>query len=161
MGKTIRRRRKEGKTDYGARLEMLKSNNVRLIIRKTNRYIIAQFVQSDIAQDSVISAANSRMLLDIGWPKELSGSLKSKQAAYLTGLMLGAASKSKVKSAIVDIGLHRNVKKSRIYSALKGIIDSGIKIPHGKEALPSEEDLNSNEKLSPLITKLKSKIQNG
>src|SRR3989344_2232686 len=118
--KTLRRRRSEGKTDYKARFNMLKSESIRLVIRKSNRYITAQFVSSDLAQDKTIASVNSSALLEKGWPKELSGSLKSKPAAYLTGIMLGNLAKSKVKTAILDLGLNRNVAGSRLYAALKG-----------------------------------------
>ena len=103
MTKTIKRRRQEGKTDYKARLALLKSSEPRLIIRRTNRYVIAQFVQSKVAQDSIIFGANSKDLLEMGWPSEFAGSLKSRAAAYLTGLLLGSKAKSKIKSAILVI----------------------------------------------------------
>ena len=47
--KTIRRRRLEHKTDYKARLGLLKSNMPKLVVRKSNRYITVQLVISDIA----------------------------------------------------------------------------------------------------------------
>jgi len=89
IGKTIRRRRKEGKTDYKSRLGLLKSGKARVVARKTNRYFIGQIVISDIAQDKVIIGANSKELLSKGWPEELKGSLKSLTACYLTGFLLG------------------------------------------------------------------------
>ncbi|MCH7568261.1 MAG: 50S ribosomal protein L18 [Nanoarchaeota archaeon] len=154
IGRTIRRRRKEGKTDYKARLGFLKSGKPRAIVRKTNRYIIGQIVISDIAQDKVIVSVNSKDLLSHGWPSELKGSLKNLSACYLTGFLLGKKSKD-IKEAIFDIGLHRNVKKSRLYAFLKGLIDSGIELPYNKEALPSDEEIKKNEKTADLIEKIK------
>ncbi len=154
--KTIRRRRKESKTDYKARFNLLKSEKPRLVVRKTNRYIIAQVVESDIARDKVITQANSKELLSKGWPKEKSGSLKSLQAAYLTGLMLGKKSKS--KDLILDFGLQRIVHGSRLLAVLKGAIDAGAKISHKKEVLPSEERLSSNKELHSIMSKIKEKI---
>jgi len=148
--RTIRRRRREAKTDYKARFAMLKSEKPRLVVRKTNRYIVVQIVKSDIAQDKALARASSKDLLQKGWPKEKSGSLKSLQAAYLTGILL--AKKSKVKEAILDAGLNRNISGSRIYAVLKGAIEGGLKIPHKKEALPTEERLNSSEKLKALLS---------
>jgi len=153
--KTQKRRRREAKTDYKARLNLLKSGKPRLVVRKTNRYITAQIVESDIAQDKVITRVSSKDLLNNGWPKEKSGSLKSLQAAYLTGLFI--AKKSKVKDAILDSGLQRNVPGSRIYALLKGALEGGMTVPHNEKALPSDEKLNSNEKLKDLL-KIKGKL---
>jgi len=153
--RTVRRRRLEGKTDYKARLALLKSNKPRLVVRKTNRYIIAQLVKTEIAQDSILAGFSSKDLLTKGWPKELSGSLKSRAAAYLTGFALANKIKGKIKEAILDIGMNRNIQKSRIYAVLKGALDAGINIPHNPEALPSDEELKKNEKTSSFIDKLK------
>jgi len=157
MTKTVKRRRKEAKTDYKARLSLLKSNKPRLVVRKTNRYIISQIVESDIAQDKTIVKATSKDLLGIGWPKEKSGSLKSLQAAYLTGFLLAKKAKGKVKEAILDTGLQRTVHGSRIFAVVRGALEAGLSIPHNKDALPSEKRLNSNERTSSLL-KLKEKM---
>jgi len=152
--KTIKRRRREAKTDYRTRLTLLKSGKPRIVIRKTNRYIIAQIVVSDIAQDRVVVGLTSKVLLEKGWPRELSGCLKNRSAAYLTGFLLGkAAQKEKINSAIFDMGMNRNVPKSRLFSALKGAIDSGLKIPHKPESLPSMEMIK-NEKTSKIFDKI-------
>jgi len=42
--KLPRRRRIASKTDYKARLSLLKSEKPRLVVRKTNRYIIAPII---------------------------------------------------------------------------------------------------------------------
>ena len=157
MTKTQRRRRREAKTDYNARFGLLKSEKPRLVIRKTNRYILAQIIESNIAQDKVIVRAHSKELLEKGWPKERSGSLKSLVAAYLTGKLLAKKLNGKIKEVILDIGMNRNVGGSRIYALTKGALDGGLKIPHKSESLPSEERLKSNEKTRDLI-KLKEKI---
>jgi large subunit ribosomal protein L18 len=161
MAKTIRRRRLENKTDYKARLELLKSGRARLIARKSNRFIIAQIVTSELAQDKVLATANSKELLAKGWPKEKSGSLKSLPAAYLTGMLLVKKLKSPVKEAILDSGMYRNVKKSRIYAVVKGAIDAGLKVPASQEALPSNEDLKRNEGLAPILEKLSKELKHG
>ncbi len=152
--RTIRRRRMEAKTDYKSRLALLKSEKARLVIRKTNRYIVVQIVESDLAQDKILFGVNSKALLTKGWPKNQSGSLKSLPAAYLTGLMLGKMAKTKVKECVLDIGMNRNVKKSRLYAALKGAIDAGLNIPHSADSLPSIEDLKKNEKTSKIFDKM-------
>jgi large subunit ribosomal protein L18 len=157
MPKTQRRRRKEGKTDYKARFSMLKSEKPRLVIRKTNRYMIAQIVESDIAQDKTIVKVSSKDLLDKGWPKEKEGTLKSLVASYLTGYLLAKKIHGKIKGAILDTGLQRTVHGSRIFALVKGATDAGLDIPNNKEALPTDERLKSNEKTSDLL-KLKEKM---
>ena len=157
--KTPRRRRLERKTDYKARFALLKSGEKRLVVRKTNSFIIAQIVETDQAQDKVLISITSKILLAKKWPKEYAGSLKSLQAAYLTGFLIGKlAQEKKVKSAVFDIGMNRNVLKSRFYALLKGALDSGLKIPYNPKALPSDKDLQKNEKLKGLINKIKEKL---
>lgn len=151
--KTPRRRRLEKKTDYKARFNFLKSGEKRLVARKTNRYIIAQIVETNIAQDKVLLGITSKTLLEKGWPKEKAGSLKSIPAAYLTGFLLGKlAREKKIKKLIYDIGMHRNIHKSRLHAFLKGAIDSGLEIAHDSKilnnsALEKAELIKIKEKL--------------
>jgi len=158
VGRTIRRRRKEAKTDYKSRLGLLKSNKNRVIVRKTNRYIIGQIVKSDVANDKVIVGVNSKELLEFGWPQELKGSLKGLASCYLTGYLLGKKVE-KDEEFILDIGLQRSIKKSRVYAFLKGFIDYGMKIPYDEKALPSLEELNKNEKTKDVIGKVMEKMK--
>jgi large subunit ribosomal protein L18 len=158
MVKTIRKRRLKKKTDYKARLALLKSGKPRLVFRKTNRYIIAKIVETDVAQDKVIFAVSSKSLISKGWPKENAGSLKSLAACYLTGFLIGKMAKAKIKEAVFDIGMYRNIQKSRIYSFLKGALDSGLEIPHSKEVLPTDEQIKQNKNTSDILDKVKSKI---
>ena len=115
----------------------------RIVVRKSNRYVLVQYVKSKDAQDRILLGVSSKELLKYGWPKEASGSLKSIPACYLTGLILGKEIKTKIKEekvkTILDLGLGRNIKKSRVYAVLKGIVDSGIEIPHNKEVFPDEK----------------------
>jgi large subunit ribosomal protein L18 len=158
MTRVLKRRHLEHKTDYKARLAMLKSNKHRLVIRKTNRYVIAQIVVSENAQDKVLISATTKDLIAHGWPKEKSGSLKSLAAAYLLGLMVGKKALSKTKEAIIDIGMNRNIQKSRIYAVVKGALDSGLHIPHNADSLPNIEMIKSNKHLSTFVEKLKEKM---
>ena len=152
--KIPRRRRLEAKTDYKARFSLLKAEKLRLVIRKTNRYIIVQIVSSDTAQDKVVLGMSSKILLSQGLPKESSGSLKSLGAAYLTGFLLGKnALKSGIKEVILDMGMYASIKNSRIYAALKGAVDAGLNIPHNKEVLPQMESIKS-EKMAKIFDKI-------
>jgi large subunit ribosomal protein L18 len=160
MSRSIRQRRLKGKTDYKTRLALLKSGRLRLVVRKTNRYMIAQLIETNIAQDKVVVGITSNMLLSKGWPKEKSGSLKSIPAAYLTGLALAKLAKSEIKNKeiVLDMGMYRNIQKSRIYAVLKGAVDGGLKIPHGEHVLPTEKELARNKSLSEILEKLKGKL---
>ena len=105
------KRQNEGKTDYKARIGMLKSRKGRIVFRKTNKYIIGQYVESREAKDNVVAGANSKELLNYGWPESAIGSLKSLPASYLTGFLLGKKlSDKEIKECIFDIGLIRNKK---------------------------------------------------
>lgn len=154
----LKRRRRESKTDYRARLALLKSEKPRFVARKTNRFIIAQVITSEIAQDKVIVGISSKFLLSKGWPEEAKGSLKSIPAAYLTGLLLGKLAQEKgISEAIFDMGMYRNIQKSRIYAVLKGALDSGMVIPHNKAVLP--EVVPKNEKILKIFDKLKQELK--
>jgi len=139
--KTAKRRRREYKTDYLKRLKLLKSNYPRIVFRRTNKYIIAQYVTSKQAQDKIDLGVNSKSLMKYGWPKKSIGSLKSIPASYLTGLLMGRKiTKENIKGKIiVDFGMYRVMNKKRIYAFLKGLIDSGVKLKYKEENFPSEE----------------------
>ncbi len=129
------RRRREGKTDYKKRLALLKSGKPRMVVRKTNRYIIVQFVEFLPEGDKVVAHAFSKELEKYGWP--YSG--KSIPAAYLTGYLAAKRALEKgVNEAILDIGRYPSTRGSRLYAALKGALDAGIEIPHSDEVLPEE-----------------------
>jgi len=139
--RTIRKRRIGGRTDYKARLALLKSGLPRIAVRRSNKYFTGQYVKSENAKDKVIVGVNSKELLKYGFPKEKSGSLKSKPAGYLTGFLLGKKilDRELGKQVILDIGLRRSIVKSRIYAFAKGIIDAGIEMNVKKEMLPELE----------------------
>ncbi len=131
------RRRREGKTNYYRRLKLIKSGKPRLVVRKTNKYIIVQLVEPRIEGDKVIAAAHSRELVKrFGW----NGGTANTAAAYLTGLLAGYRALEKgFKEAVLDIGLNEPVKGARVFAALKGALDAGMEIPHSEEILPDED----------------------
>jgi len=142
--KFIKKRRKlEGKTDYKARIALLKSNKPRVVFRKSNRYVIGQFIKSKEARDTIIVGVNSKQLMGYGWSKDAVGSLKSIPACYLTGFLLGkkVLDKDKETDTIFDTGLLRSLKKSKIYAFLKGVKDSGLNVKSGKDIFPDEKKL--------------------
>lgn len=138
--KLWKKRRREAKTDYGKRIKLLKSNSPRIVVRRTNKYLIAQYVTSSEAKDKVEFGISSKQLIKYKWPKESQGSLKSISAAYLTGLLMAKEiTNKKLEKPIIDFGMTKNLHKTKIYAFLKGIIDGGIKISCKEEAFPSEE----------------------
>ncbi len=159
-----RKRRREGKTDYKARIALLRSGKARVVFRKTNRYVIGQYVKSTEGRDKVIIGLNSKELLKYGWPENLKGSLKSLSACYLTGFLLGKKilDKEEKVEAIFDIGLLRGIKKSREYAFLKGVIDAEVKIGGKKEIFPDEERLKGEhlkKNLREIFNKIKENIE--
>ena len=42
--RTMRKRRRQNRTDYKARIALLKSEKPRVVVRKTNRYILSQLI---------------------------------------------------------------------------------------------------------------------
>jgi len=140
--KTRKRRRKENKTDYANRIKLLKSGSPRIVFRKTNRYLLAQYVTSKEAQDKVKLNITSKELLKYGWPEEFKNSLKSIPAAYFTGLLIGATiKKNKLEKPIADFGMHRVLHKSKVYGFLKGLIDAEVDIKCDEKTFPSQESI--------------------
>lgn len=129
------KRRKEKKTNYRRRLAMLKSKKTRLVVRKSLSNISVQFVDFDGKGDKTLASARSTELKKMGWDK--TGNVP---AAYLTGLIAGKRAKEKkIEEAILDLGLQTKTKGSRLFAALKGVMDSGVNVPHSADILPSEE----------------------
>jgi len=142
--KLDKRRRLEGKTNYTKRLILLRGGYKRLVVRKTNKYIILQIVETSRAKDKVIYSVNTKELLKHGWPLDEAGSLKSLSAAYLSGLLLGKKAKEIKEKIILDSGLIPNTKGSRIYAVVKGVRDSGIDISCDEKVMPSEERIKNS-----------------
>ncbi|WP_069807560.1 50S ribosomal protein L18 [Vulcanisaeta thermophila] len=146
------RRRREGKTNYYKRREMIKSGRPRLVIRRTGQYIIAEVVVAKPMGDEVVAYATTKELTGFGWK----GGTKNTPAAYLLGLMIGYKALLKgVKEAIADIGLHRPVKGARVFAVVKGAVDAGLNVPHGEDILPDEDRLVGKH-IAEYASKLKS-----
>ncbi len=140
--KTQRKRRRENRTDYGKRIKLLKSGMPRIVFRKSNRYIVAQYVFSREAQDKIELGVSSKELLKHGWPKENQGSLKTIPAAYLTGILIGKKIAEKnLEKPIIDFGMNKMLHKTKTYAFLKGVIDSGVEISCDEECFPVEDRL--------------------
>ncbi|MEM2121570.1 MAG: 50S ribosomal protein L18 [Candidatus Woesearchaeota archaeon] len=151
MKRVSYRRKREGKTDYNKRLKLLKSGKPRLVIRKTNKQILMQIIKFSEEGDRIIKSITSKELRKYGWQL----SLKNIPAAYLTGYLL--AKKSKInEELIVDIGLQE--KGNRLFAAVKGAVDAGLKIRHNPEIFP-KQNLIKGEHIQNYLKSSKDPIQ--
>ncbi len=133
------RRRREGKTDYRRRANLLKGEVPRAVVRITNTQTIVQMVEFRMEGDVVLASAVSRELLKMGWK----GAHSNTTAAYLTGYLAGKrALKAGIEEAVLDIGLKAKVHGSKTFAAMKGMVDAGLYIPHDDSVLPSDDRLN-------------------
>jgi len=170
------RRRREGKTDYYARKRLVTqdknkyaSPKYRLVVRLTNKDVVAQLVYAQLTGDVVVASAYAHELPRYG----VSTGLSNYAAAYCTGLLvarrhlqkLGLADMyqgaSKVDGnefhveangdgrrpfkALLDVGLARTTTGSKVFAALKGAADGGLDIPHNAKRFVGFKDgkLNS------------------
>jgi large subunit ribosomal protein L18 len=129
------RRRREGKTDYAKRLAMVKSRKTRIVIRKTNKRIIAQAVKFNPKGDNIIAAADSNELKKYKWY-----GTNNTPSAYLVGFLLGK--KAGAQKCVLDMGRRSPSHGSVVFAALKGAVDAGLDIPFNAEAVPNEERIN-------------------
>lgn len=142
------RRRREGKTDYRVRLRLLKSGQSRAVVRCSSRRVRVSIVDFDPAGDRVVASADSAELGGIAFP---SSSFASTPAAYLTGYLAGLRAKGAGTSdAVLDVGLRRPTPGGRLAAALKGLLDSGLDVPHGEKGFPSAERINGAHLPKPL-----------
>ncbi|KAL0903665.1 hypothetical protein M5K25_028061 [Dendrobium thyrsiflorum] len=157
------KRRREGKTDYRARIRLINQDKnkyntpkYRFVVRFTNRDIIAQIISASIAGDIVLAAAYAHELPHFG----LEVGLTNYAAAYCTGLLLARrvlkllemdeeyqgnveatgedfsvepAESRRPFRALLDVGLVRTTTGNRVFGALKGALDGGLDIPHSEK----------------------------
>ncbi|MBT3984762.1 50S ribosomal protein L18 [archaeon] len=154
------RRKREGKTNYSKRLRMLKGEKVRLVARKTLRYITAQLIKFDPNGDKVLVAANTQELKKYGWK----GYGRNVPAGYLLGMLIAKkAKKAKVGEALFDIGLN-NTTSTVLFAILKGAVDGGLNLPHSEELYPKEDRVigkHISEEMVKNFNDTKSKIEKG
>jgi large subunit ribosomal protein L18 len=134
------RRRREGKTNYRARRALVLSKVPRLVVRLTLKHAIVQVIEAESIGDRVVVSAHSRELAKTyGWL----GNGGNVPSAYLTGLLCGfKAMANGVEKAFLDIGLHIPSKGTRIFAALKGVLDAGVEVPHSEDILPDESRIS-------------------
>lgn len=149
------RRKREGRTYYKKRLKILLSSRYRFVIRRALKNFYASVIEYTPKGDRVLFTVGSKTLSKLGWKGD-SGNLPS---AYLIGFIAGKKALEKgVNEAVLDIGFNNSTKGSRLYSALAGAIDSGLKIPYNAEVLP-EKDRTTGHHIAKYAESLKNDRQ--
>lgn len=132
----LKRRRKK-LTDYAKRVDLLKSNKPRMIVRKSGLHILVQIASPSNEGDKIIAQVSSKELGKYKWPDKC-----NTPSAYLAGYLCGKkALKAKINAAILDAGLQTITAGNIIFAAVKGAQDAGVDIPMG-EGMISEDRLN-------------------
>jgi len=136
------KRRRKSETDYPRRMRMLRGGVPRAVVRVSNKQVTCQLVSFTNEGDMVLASSTGKNLVESHkWPSN--ASRKSVPACYMAGLLLGTrAVAAGHKKATLDIGLAASSNGSRIYAALKGMIEAGMEIPHSEFVLPSDERAN-------------------
>lgn len=138
------RRRREGRTDYRRRLALLKSGKARVVVRRSNRNVTVQFVHYSEAGDVIVSQAQATELKKLGW----NGHTSNTPAAYLAGLLAGkryldsgnaVEADEEENHAVLDLGRQVPKRGGLIFAALAGVLESGVRVPHGGDVLPADE----------------------
>lgn len=131
------KRRIEGKTNYYKRYSMVKSGQkIRVVIRRTNNYVVVQIMEFAPRGDVTRVAVHSKVLSKFGWK----GDCNNTSAAYLAGLVAGLkATQIGIVRAVPDIGLHRPIKGARVFAAVRGLRDAGVEVPASDEVLPPDD----------------------
>ena len=172
------KRRREGKTDYYARKRLTVQDKnkyntpkYRLIVRFTNKDVIAQIAYSRIEGDVVVCAAYAHELPKYG----IKHGLTNYAASYATGLLLARRHLKALKldslypgseevngedynvecegdnpnpfQAVLDVGLARTSTGAKIFAVMKGVADGGINVPHSETRFfgydPSSKEYNA------------------
>ena len=152
------RRRKEKKTDYKKRLALVKGEKPRMIVRRSNRYILVQFVEFRQDGDRTVFTINGRKFSKMfNWPAK-----RNVWSAYLAGLYAGKEmAKKGVKEFVLDIGMRTPSKGSVVFAALQGAVDAGLKTKYSAEKVPSDKLSNPPEAVKALFDETKKKIMGG
>jgi len=153
------RRRREGKTNYKKRLALLKSGKTRLVVRKTNRRVIAQFVNYSEQGDQTVVMVDSRDLKQYGFEGKC-----NTPSAYLVGLLAGKmALKKGIKEAIADI-VDVPTRGALVFAVVKGVVDAGVNVPFSADKVVVEDRLlgtHLGEDVKAKVESTKAKILEG
>jgi len=150
------KRKRNKKTNYRKRLKFVASGKIRFVLRQTTNDMSIQAVNFSGKGDEVLKTVKSSDLKKYGWE----GNPGNTTSAYLAGLLFGQESKSILNEGIIDLGLRRLIKGSRISATIKGIKDSGIEINASESIFPTEDRIKNIKKdLSSSFEEVKKKIE--
>jgi len=168
------RRRREGKTDYYARRKLVaQSKNkyntpkYRLVVRFSNKNVIAQVAYATIEGDRIIAAAYAtelprygikvgltnyaacyavgllcarRLLAKLGLADQYKGNTEAAAPSEDGGLYhVEAEGDSRPFRCFLDVGLVRTTTGSKVFAVMKGAVDGGLDIPHNEKRFPGYE----------------------
>jgi len=136
------------------------SPKYRFVVRLTNRDVVCQIIAAKIKGDEVVTAAYAHELPRYG----VKTGLTNYASVYCVGLLCARRLLKKFKlddkyvgvkeatgemynvdeledgprpfTAYLDIGLARTTTGARIFAALKGAVDGGLRIPHNEKRFP-------------------------
>ncbi len=149
------RRRREGKTDFVNRLALIKSGKPRMVVRRSNRNIMVQFIEFDPKGDrTILTVSGKHLAKQHQWP-----SRSNVWTAYLAGLMAGKAAKaSGLSSFVADFGRYTASKGSLVFAALQGAADAGLETSFDAGKVPQDKLANPPDKYKELFDKIKSTL---
>jgi large subunit ribosomal protein L18 len=153
------RRRREGRTNYYTRRKLLRGEELRAVVRRSNKNVNIQFEEFGMEGDKVVVSATSKELAKYGWDKSCSNI----PAAYLTGYLVGKrAVKEGIEYAVLDIGMQKPKHGGVLFATVAGMCDAGLEVPHGEDVLPEEDRLNGahiDESIAALVAAVKEKME--
>jgi len=143
-------------------MRMLRGGVPRAVVRVSNTQVTCQLVSFDAGGDRVLASVTGKTLVNKHkWPSE--ASRKSVPACYLAGMALAkSALAAGHTEAILDIGLAASSGGSRVFAALRGMVDCGLEIPHSEEVLPSDDRVSGShisDDLAKAVEATKKSIQ--
>jgi len=146
------RRKREDRTDYRQRLRLIRSGKPRFAVRVSLNHVLAQVIRATPSGDLTLASAYSKELEGLGWK----GGTSNTPAAYLVGLLCGyRATKAGIRDCVLDIYMRSPTPQAKVFAALKGALDAGLRIPYGEGILPSDERLRG-EHIAQYAARLKS-----
>ncbi|MEM0128049.1 MAG: 50S ribosomal protein L18 [Thermoplasmatales archaeon] len=129
------KRRRLMKTDYSKRLAFVKSGIPRAIIRRSLKHSLVNIAEFNETGDKILVHGSTIELKKFGWTSPTGNT----PAAYLAGYLAGIRAKKKgIDRVIIDLGVQKVVKGSRILSCVKGLRDAGLSIPFEDGLFPDE-----------------------
>ncbi|EQD49085.1 50S ribosomal protein L18P, partial [mine drainage metagenome] len=143
-----------------SRLALLRSGKARFVVRPSKKGFTAQIVQYRPAGDKILCTVTEKTLVKMKVYKDSNNTPASYLIGYITGLK---AQKLGIDEAVMDIGRYQITKGGRISAALKGLVDSGMTIPHDKKIFPdnsriSGKHLSEGVDVKTIVKEIQAKI---